>query len=184
MAKSIPVIVETSRGSRDKFAFDFETGLLRLTKVLPEGFVFPLNFGSIPGTRADDGDPLDILMFMADPVPAGTLVMARPIGVLEAKQTEDGETERNDRLLGVAVESPEHEHVKSIRDVGKQTLRQYEVFFEAYNEQCGKKFHPLGWFGPARAWKLIERTRKRYRPIKPKPLPASFAAYAELGDED
>jgi inorganic pyrophosphatase len=163
-------------------SFDFELGVLRLTKVLPAGFEFPFNFGSIPCTRADDGDPLDILLFMSDRVPPGSLVAARPIGVLEAEQTEKGKTERNDRLVGVAVESSEHRTLKSVRGIEPRTRRQFEQFFEAYNAASGKEFTPLGWFGPARAWKLIERARRRYRPPKPARRPYSFDDYRSAAD--
>jgi inorganic pyrophosphatase len=183
MPKSVPVIVETSRGSRSKLSFDFELGLLVLTKVLPAGFAFPFNFGSIPGTLADDGDPLDILLFLADPLPAGTLITARPVGVLEAEQTENGKTERNDRVLGVAVES-NGQPIRALKDVTRQVRREYEAFFEAYNAQEGKRFRSLGWFGPDRAWKLIDRARKKYRPPKPARLPRTFSGFAAAAEGD
>lgn len=183
MKKQVPVIVETPRGSRAKLTFDFELGLLRLTKVLPAGFEFPFNFGSIPGTRAQDGDPLDMLLFLSGPVPAGTLIAARPVGVLEAEQTEDGKTQRNDRLVGVAVES-NGQRVRSIGDIDTRTRREYERFFEAYNSQAGKQFRSLGWFGPARAWKLIEGARKKYRPSKSTArLPRTFKGFAAAAEE-
>ena len=180
--RTIPVVVETSQGARAKVEFDYRTGLLKLTKILPKGFTFPLNFGSIPGTLGDDGDPLDILLFMSDPVPCGTLVAARLIGVLEAEQEEKGKTERNDRLFGVAVESTEHRDLKSVNGIEKKARSELEAFFEAYNAEGGKKFRALGWFGPKRASKLIDRGRRRFRPAGAPGLPKSFAAYAELAE--
>jgi len=165
-ANTIPVIVETPRGSRSKVEFDLELGCLKLTKVLPAGFTFPLNFGAIPGTLADDGDPLDILLFMSDPVPSGTLVEARPIGVMEAEQVEREKSARNDRLFGVALHGSEHRAIDSVAAIERRTRKELERFFQDYNEQEGKTFRCLGWFGPKRAWRLIERGRRKYRPPK------------------
>jgi inorganic pyrophosphatase len=177
--KSVPVIVETPKGARSKLTFDYTLGMLRLTKVLPAGFAFPFNFGSIPGTRAEDGDPLDILLVMDEQVPAGTLVEARPIGVLEAEQTEEDVSTRNDRLVGVACESTEHRSLSSARDFDPKIRKQFEEFFEAYNAETGKEFHGIGWFGPKRAWSLIERARKKARlSEKRNRPPKSFADYA------
>lgn len=173
---AIPVLIEAPEGTRSKLSFDFELGLLTLTKVLPAGFAFPFNFGSIPCTRADDGDPLDVLLFMTDRVPAGSLVAARPIGVLEAEQTEKGSRERNDRIVGVALESSEHRRLKSATAIDAQIREQFERFFVDYNAPR-KEFRPLGWRGPRRAWKLIERARRRYEPEKPRKKPPSFADY-------
>ena len=178
--RTVPVIVETPQGSRSKVEFDLELGCLKLTKVLPAGFEFPLNFGSIPGTLADDGDPLDILLFMSDPVPSGTLVEVRPLGVLEAEQIEDDQKERNDRLLGVAVESTEHQHLESVQGIEKEKRKQLERFFQDYNRQEGKKFRCLGWFGPKRAWRLIDRGRRRYRvPKRVARLPKTYRGFVK-----
>ena len=175
---AVPVLIEAPEGTRSKMSFDFELGLLRLTKVLPAGFTFPFNFGSIPCTRADDGDPLDILLFMSDEVPAGSLVAARPIGVLEAKEVEDGEVERNDRVVGVALESTEHQRLKSAKRIDPKIRKQFEHFFVAYNAPS-KEFRPLGWHGPSRAWTLIERARRKYRPERAGRHRRTFSEYLE-----
>jgi inorganic pyrophosphatase len=183
--KTIPVIVETTEGARSKLEFDLKLGCLKLTKVLPAGFTFPLNFGSIPGTLADDGDPVDILLFMTDPVPAGTLVEARPIGVMEAEQIENGKKERNDRLFGVAVQSTEHRHIASVASIEKRKRKELERFFQGYNEEEGKRFRCLGWFGPRRAWRLIDRGRRKYRPPEQAGrLPKTFRGFARALDPD
>jgi inorganic pyrophosphatase len=185
MAKTIPVVVETPQGARSKVEFDYGLGLLLLTKVLPAGLTFPLNFGSVPCTLADDDDPLDILLFMSDAVPGGTLVETRPIGVLEANQTEDGETVRNDRLFGVATESTEHRDLKTVKEIDGDRREEFERFFQAYNAECGKVFEGLGWFGPKRAWKLIERARRRYRPPKDAgQLPTRLSGFASALEDD
>lgn len=180
--EAVPVLIEAPEGTRSKMSFDFELGLLRLTKVLPAGFEFPFNFGSIPCTLADDGDPLDILLFMSDQVPPGSLVAARPIGVLEAEEVEDGDVERNDRIVGVALESTEHRRLTSATAIDPKIRQQFERFFVDYNAPR-KEFRPLGWRGPRRAGKLIETARRRYRPEKPRKKPLSFADYLEAAQD-
>ena len=106
------VIIETPKGSRNKFKYDEAHGLFKLGGVLPAGAVFPFDFGFVPTTLGGDGDPLDVLLLMDEPAFAGCLVAARLIGVIEAAQTEeDGTTERNDRLIAVAAESRNHREV-------------------------------------------------------------------------
>jgi inorganic pyrophosphatase len=146
-------------------SFDFELGLLCLRKVLPPGFSFPFPFGSIPGTRADDGDPLDLLLLVSEDIPAGGLVAAKPIGVMKAEQREKGQIVRNDRILGVRPDSVEYRGVRSVSALAPKTREELEWFFEAYAKPS-KEFRVLGWLGPAAAWSLIEAGRKRFRPSR------------------
>src|SRR5438105_12752181 len=98
-------IIETPRGNRNKFDYDPDSNLFELGGLLPEGMMFPFDFGFIPSTIGDDGDPLDIMVLMDAPAHVGCLIEVRIIGVINAQQTEDGKTEANDRLLGVAIHS-------------------------------------------------------------------------------
>src|SRR5262252_2683329 len=95
-------IIETPKGSRNKFDYDPETNLFMLAGLLPEGMMFPFDFGFIPSTLGEDGDPLDILVLMDAPAHAGCLIEVRLIGIISAEQTQHGKKETNDRLLGVA----------------------------------------------------------------------------------
>jgi inorganic pyrophosphatase len=162
------VIVETPMKSRNKFKYDQENGLYTLSKVLPQGMAFPAAFGFVPSTRAEDGDPEDILVLMDEPVFTGCVVPTRLIGVIEAEQTEKEEkgkttTTRNDRLIGVADGSREHEEVESLSDLHQITLKEIEDFFVNYNKEQGKKFKVLGRRGPKRAFKLLEKSIRRAR---------------------
>src|SRR5256714_11155497 len=104
--KELNVIIETPKGSRNKFNYDDKLRLFKLGGVLPSGAVFPFDFGFVPSTTGGDGDPLDVLVLMDEPAFAGCLVRVRPVGVIEAEQTErDGGTARNDRLIAVASQS-------------------------------------------------------------------------------
>src|SRR5579872_149354 len=119
-------IIETPKGCRNKFDYDPESNLFRLAGLLPEGMMFPFDFGFIPSTLGEDGDPLDILVLMDAPAHVGCLIEVRIIGVISAEQIQDGKTESNDRLLGVAIHSYDHEGLESINDVSKTLLNQVE----------------------------------------------------------
>jgi inorganic pyrophosphatase len=150
-------IIETPKGSRNKFDYDRESGLFMLGGLLPEGMMFPFDFGFIPSTLAADGDPLDIMLLMDAPAHVGCLIEVRLIGVIKAAQTEDGKTATNDRLLGVAVHSYAHEELHTLTDVSKPLLDQLEEFFVSYNKQRGKEFTITDTGGPKKALKVLKR---------------------------
>lgn len=154
--KIINAIVETPKGCRNKFRYEPDLGLFSLGKVLPAGAVFPYDFGFIPGTKGDDGDPLDILLLMDTPAFSGCRVQIRLIGIIEAEQTEEGETMRNDRLVGVAIEAHDYAQLKSLKDMEKNLLDELEHFFVSYNEARGREFRLLRHGGPKRALKALK----------------------------
>jgi inorganic pyrophosphatase len=154
----VNAVIETPSGSRNKFKFDEKLGFYSLAGVLPEGMVFPHAFGFVPSTKAEDGDPEDILVIMDEPTFTGCVVPTRLVGVIEAEQTEDGETERNDRLIAVAATSRNYSEVKGLNDLNKNMLREIEHFFVNYNEEKGKKFRVIQTRGPRQAIKLLEKS--------------------------
>jgi inorganic pyrophosphatase len=99
------VVVETPRGSRNKYKFDEQTGRMKLSKVMPEGMMFPYDFGFLPNTKSEDGDPLDVLILSDEPTFPGCQIDCRLIGVIKANQRESGKETRNDRLIAVAAAS-------------------------------------------------------------------------------
>src|SRR6266446_7559286 len=161
-------IIETPKGCRNKFDYDPESNLFMLGGLLPEGMMFPFDFGFIPSTLGEDGDPVDILVLMDAPAHVGCLIEVRIIGIITAEQTEDGKTEANDRLLGVAIHSYDHEDLKSVKDVNKTLLEQVEEFFVSYNKQRGKKFNVTGTGGPKKAIKFLKAGIKAYKKDKEK----------------
>lgn len=155
----VHVVIETPKGSRNKFKYEPDLGTFTLHKLLPEGMVFPYDFGFIPCTKAEDGDPVDVLLLMDEPVFAGCVVPSRLIGVLEAEQREkNGDKERNDRLLAVSLASREHTDLKAIDQVSDKVLQEIQQFFTNYNQQSGKQYKPLGQKGPKQALKLVEKS--------------------------
>lgn len=157
------MIVDTPKGSRIKFKYESEKGTYRPSHLLPAGTFFPFDFGSIPSTLADDGDPLDVLVLMEEPSFPGCLVPVRPIGVIEAEQTQKGKTDRNDRLIGVAEVSRAYRELRTIRNVPARLLKEIERFFVFYNEDRGRRFEVLGRFGPDRAERLVAAGERRFR---------------------
>ena len=126
--KNVQVIIETPKGSRNKYAWDTAQQVFALKKVLPEGMVFPHDFGFIPSTEGEDGDPIDVLILMDQSVFTGCLVKSRLIGVIEGKQTQKGKTLRNDRLLAVAESSHTHSDILSIEDLNRDLLGKSKSF--------------------------------------------------------
>ncbi len=149
------VVIETPKGSPNKLAFEPRYGAFVLKGVLPAGAVFPFDFGFVPSTRADDGDPLDVLVLMDAPVFPGCIVPSRLIGVIEAEQTEDGETQRNDRLLAVAANSAAHRSIRQLNDLSQDLVAQIEHFFVSYNQMKGKRFKVKRRAGGKRARALV-----------------------------
>ena len=160
-------VIDTPKGSRNKFKYDEQLGLFKLSGMLPVGNVFPFDFGYIPSTRGDDGDALDILVLMDEPAFTGCLVPAKLIGVVEAAQTEEQKTTRNDRLIGVAADSRNHSHVRFLGGLNTNLLHEIERFFISYNETKGKRFEVLNRRGPERAQELVNAGMKKFRRARP-----------------
>lgn len=157
--KSLRVVIETPKGSRNKFKYDEDLGCYRLNKVLPEGLGFPYDFGFVPRTKAEDGDPLDVLLLMDQPAYPGIVVESRIIGVIEAEQTDDGKTIRNDSVLAVSIDSHIHADIREPKDLNSNMIDELEQFFVAYNREQGRKFKLLGCKGAKTAIKLIKKSR-------------------------
>jgi inorganic pyrophosphatase len=153
----VTVVVETPRGSRSKYKYDGGSGALRLAAVLADGLSFPYDFGFVPSTRGEDGDPLDVLLFLDHAVPPGCVVTARLIGVLEVRQREGkGKWTRNDRFLAVATHAPAHAHLHGLADLRPRLLEEVESFFIHYTGFSGKTLEILARHGPERAEQLLD----------------------------
>jgi len=160
----VRVIIETPKGHRAKYSFKENEQLFQLKLMLPAGMVFPFDFGFIPGTKADDGDPLDILVLVDESATQGCLVVTRLLAVIEAEQTGNGKTNRNDRLIGIAVVSRQYKSIESLDQLSPDLVQEIEHFFVSYNELMGKTFRPIGRAGADRARELIEAATARKRP--------------------
>ena len=158
-SKGVNVVIDTPKGSRNKYKWDEDLEVFRLSGVLPAGAVFPYDFGFVPETRGGDGDPLDVLVLLDAPAFVGCVVPTRLVGVIEAEQTEKGRTERNDRLIGVPTESRNQKGVRSLEDLPENLLAEIEHFFVSYNAIKGKRFEPRARRGAARARRIVREAR-------------------------
>ncbi len=159
----LTVIIETPKGSRNKYAYDPEERIFTLRKVLPAGMSFPYDFGFVPSTLAGDGDPLDVLVLMDEPAFPGCKLTCRMVGVIEGEQGAKKERERNDRVVAVENGNHSYAHVKRIDDLGKKFEREIEEFFVNYHHLTGKEYRVLALKGPAAADRCVKRARKKAR---------------------
>jgi inorganic pyrophosphatase len=153
-------IIECPKGGRSKYAYDPKTGAFTLKRLLPDGMSFPLDFGFVPGTRAADGDPLDILVLNDVPAAVGALLPVRLIAVIEGEQSEDGESYRNDRVLAVACASHLFGEVNGPKDLGEGVLKNLTEFWVNYDALRGVRFKVLGVKGAPTAVALVEAARR------------------------
>ena len=159
----VRVVIETPKGSRNKYAFNEDERAFELKTVLPAGMTFPYDFGFVPSTLADDGDPVDVLVLMDEPAFAGCLLKARIVGVIEGQQTGKKGKERNDRVVAIEQENHSFADIKAIDDLGKQFVRELEEFFVNYHALSGEKYQILGVKGKDRAVQLIDKGRRAQR---------------------
>lgn len=158
--ESVTVIIETPKGSGQKYDYDPQTGKMKLKKVMPLGLVFPFDFGFIPGTAGGDGDPLDVLIVSEVSAFSGCVMDCRIIGAFKVVQQErNGERMRNDRLIAVPEVSQRYADVTSLGDLSKTIVEQAIAFFTSYNQLAGKKFNLLEKYGAGKAFQLIEKSR-------------------------
>jgi inorganic pyrophosphatase len=157
------VIIETPKGSRNKYAFDPEERVFALKAVLPAGMAFPYDFGFVPSTRGGDGDPLDVLVLMDEPAFPGCKLSCRLVGVIEGEQIDKKERNRNDRVVAVENENHSYAHVRRISDLGKRFEHELEEFFVNYHRLSGKEFKILGIKGRSAARRCVKQAQKNLK---------------------
>lgn len=165
--ESINCIIETPKGCGAKYNFDPKLNGYLLGKVLPAGLVFPFDFGFIPGTVGEDGDPLDVIVISEIPSFPGCFMKCRIIGAIKALQQERaGDEMRNDRYIAIPDVSVMYEHVRKIGQLPKQVMQEMERFFINYNDQAGKEFKPLKWMQSSEAIKWVKKAQANAEPTK------------------
>jgi inorganic pyrophosphatase len=157
---SLQVVIETPKGSRNKYAFDEKQNVFALKKVLPAGMAFPFDFGFVPSTVAEDGDPVDVLVLMDEPAAVGCLLQCRIIGIIEGEQGSKKDRERNDRIVAIERANHSFADIRHVKDLGKEFVRELEEFFVNYHDLSGEKYKIVDVKGPNRlAWATSGRTR-------------------------
>src|SRR5262245_41528862 len=144
----VHVVVETPRGSRAKFAYDPKLETFILSKSLLTGLTYPHDWCFVPSTKADDGDPLDIMVSHEAPSFAGIVLTRRSLGILQTQQKRRRNAERNDRLFAVPQRSHSEQGLRDVRDLSRPIQQALEKFFIATDELEDKKLEIIGWKGP------------------------------------
>jgi len=158
LAAYVPAVIEIPRGCRLKYEVDKPTGLLRLDRVLYSAVHYPANYGFIPRTHAEDGDALDILVVMQEPVEPLTIVRARPIGGLRMVDDKGGD----DKIVAVCIDDPAVSHYTAIEELPPHLMRELERFFTDYKVLEGKRSEVGDMYDPAQALTVIRRAREAY----------------------
>lgn len=159
MSMNVDVIIETPKGSAQKYDYVPNTPFFKMKKILPSGMVFPYDFGFIPKTRGKDGDPLDVIVISEFQSFPGVIIKCRIIGGIKAEQSKEKNSDkliRNDRFLAIPKCSNIFQNVEKMEDLPGQITDQIEEFFVGYNKLEGKKFKALDKMGPREAQRLIE----------------------------
>lgn len=158
----VNVVVETPKGSSEKYDLDPKSGYIKLKKIMPVGMVFPFDFGFIEGTIGEDGDPLDAIVISEIKTFSGCAIDCRIVGAVKATQQErDGEKMRNDRYIAIPTLSTLYAQINDLKDFPNQMIEEIEHFFSSYNLEAGKKFTPVGHINAKVATRLIEKSRSR-----------------------
>jgi inorganic pyrophosphatase len=156
---SIEVFVEIPKGSRNKYEYDHDRNVIKLDRRLFSATVYPADYGFIPGTLGDDGDPLDALVLLADPTFPGCLVDARPIAVFWMDDEAGGDA----KIICAPVGDPEFERVHDLDDLPVHLLAEIKHFFTVYKDlEPGKQSSTRGYEGRDAAWAEIAAARERH----------------------
>jgi len=162
--KPVTAIIESPKGCNHKYDFEPDKNVFKLKKLLPAGLVFPFDFGFIPDTKGDDGDPLDIIVISEIDSFPGCCMDCRIVGAIEAEQTErNGDSMRNDRFLGILDISEVYNDISEVEDLPEGIMSQLENFFVNYNKQAGKKFKILQVIDAEKAYKMIKKQKKQFK---------------------
>src|SRR3954464_15325995 len=162
-AGDVHVVVETPRGSAAKLEYDPALQVFTLSKALILGLTYPYDWGFIPSTEGEDGDPIDVLVMHDAATTPGLVLKCKIIGVLEVLQSEKGKKSlRNDRLIAVPRDSHRQHADKDVRDLPKPVRKEIEKFFVATDELEDKRLEFLGWKGPKDGKRLIDKSTKKF----------------------
>ena len=169
IAKAFPVVIEIPKGSKNKYELDKETGLLRLDRVLYSAVHYPADYGFIPRTFCDDGDPLDVLVLGQEPVYPLTIVEARAVGAMRMRD----EKGIDDKIVAVSVRDPAFADYTDHAQLPVHVLRQLRRFFEDYKVLEQKQVVVEDLIGPAQALVVIREALELYRKLRRGEIPKS-----------
>jgi inorganic pyrophosphatase len=159
----VNVIIEIRRGERNKYEMDKDTGMITLDRVTPVAMGYPADYGYVPNTLCEDGDPLDALLIIDESVPHGVVVPARPVGVLRMIDGGEGD----EKLICVAADDITKDHIKTVDDLGanyKQIVEHYYTHYKDWkNDWKGAEVSFNGWGDAAAAKQVVTESIERYQ---------------------
>jgi len=155
----VNAVIEIPKGSHNKYEYDEKTDEIRLDRVLFSAVFYLTDYGFIPQTRSEDGDHLDIMVIISEPLFPGCVVEVRPIGILNMED----EMGKDTKIIGVAIKDPRLKEIKSINDLDDHYKKEIQNFFEVYKNLEGKPVSVRLWGGEEKAWKAIEDSRRRFQ---------------------
>ncbi|MGD2201043.1 MAG: inorganic diphosphatase [Candidatus Bathyarchaeota archaeon] len=151
------VVIELTRGSRNKYEYDVRQGVFRLNRVLYT--YFPCDYGFIPQTLDDDGDPLDAVLLINEPTFTGCVALARPVANI--KMVDEGALD--DKIVTVSTTDPFYKHINSLEDIPQSLMREITYFFENYKRAEGKTTAVKSWENADEAKEIIDWAREYYK---------------------
>lgn len=155
----INIVIEIPKGSQNKYEYDKKYNMIKLDRVLFSPFHYPGDYGIIPQTLSEDGDPLDALVLVTNPTFPGILIEARPIGILKMKD----QSKLDEKIICVTINDPRYLHTVDISDIEQHRLKEMAHFFQVYKDLEEKKVEILGWESSKIAKETIMEAVKRYK---------------------
>jgi inorganic pyrophosphatase len=152
------MIVEIPKNSPNKYEYDGQLGVFRLDRALYSPMHYPGDYGFIPGTLADDGDPMDVLALVQEPSFPGCLIEVRPVGILNMVDQQ----EQDQKILAVPNRNPRYDQIHTMDQIFPHVRREIEHFFTIYKELEGRVTRMEGWGGPPEARRAITESRAAY----------------------
>ena len=152
------VIIEIPKGSHNKYELDKELGIIKLDRVMHTAQEYPFDYGFVPQTLWDDGDPVDVVLLTTYPLAPGIIAEARPIGILHMIDSNDPD----EKIIAVPVKDPRFAHLEDIKDANQHTLKEISHFFLTYKQLQGKEVTLDGFEGREAALAAVTRARKLY----------------------
>jgi len=154
----VDAFIEIPKGSSNKYEYDEEKGVFVLDRALFSPMFYPADYGFIPNTLAEDGDPIDIMVLMANPTFPGCVIRSRVIGMF-LMEDEKG---KDEKIIAVPVSDPRYDDMKTIDDMGSHMKKEFEHFFSEYKQLEGKEVIVRGWTNIEEAATAIAAAKKRY----------------------
>ena len=168
----VRAIIEIPQNSANKYEYDGKLGVFRMDRALYSPMHYPGDYGFIPGTLADDNDPLDVLVLVQQPSFPGCLIEVRPVGILNMVDND----ERDQKVLAVPTKNPRYDQIHTMDQIFSHVKREIEHFFTIYKELEGKVTKMQGWGGPREARKAISDCRDRYLELQNPPAAKTVAS--------